>query len=697
MTYRSRLLAVLLFSLSALAMSLLPLPLVPAQDKKAVTKDAPPPNIAATYPMLTTAANLGLKPGTTTELVLTGTNLTDVTGIWTSFPAKTTIPEGQKDATKLTVKIDLPGDTPIGLYTYRVATKTNISNTKPLCVDTLPQVVETDKNRIKSTPQTVPNPCIVVGKADVEASDFFRFPVQSGVPVTLEVLGRRLGSPIDPVLLLYDATGKELAGIYADDTPGLQSDARITYTPKQSGELIVELRDTTYRGGADFVYRLRIGNFPGVTTAFPLAIERGKKAEINFSGPNAKGLISVSLTAPKDPAITTLYATPKTSDGLAGWPVPVMISNVPQLTEQEPNNDIATANTITVPCGISARFTEKNDLDHFRFAAKKGEKFTVTALTYGVNAPTEVLMRILDAKGAELAKSNPQQALTRVDFTAPADGDFIIACEHLNYLAGPSEVYWLQVQPASPDFTITLGLDRIEVPVGGVGLLPITGIAKLNGFNVPIELSVDSESLSGKLTVPAAANLLPATPLYMVVTTKPDAKPGPHIVTLQATAKVDGKDVTRFGQVTEVVKAAFAGLPNPPPELSTQLAVAITPEPPFTLTVTFDTPEAAPGTTLKGKVVANWTKNFTGGIVDVYSLVLPANVTTRVKRISSGTNEAELELTLAANATLGTNQVIFRGFARYGDKDIAVIAPPVTITVIAAKKKEEPKKDEKKK
>ena len=81
----------------------------------------------------------------------------------------------------------------------------------------------------------------------------------------------------------------------------------------------------------------------------------------------------------------------------------------------------------------------------------------------------------------------------------------------------------------------------------------------------------------------------------------------------------------------------------------------------------------------------------------MYSLVLPANVTTRVKRISSGTNDAELELTLAANATLGTNQVIFRGFARYGDKDIAVIAPPVTITVIAAKKKEEPKKDEKKK
>ena len=128
---------------------------------------------------------------------------------------------------------------------------------------------------------------------------------------------------------------------------------------KESGELIVEIRDTTYRGGADFFYRLRIGNFPGVTTAFPLAIERGKQAEINFSGPNTKGLNPVTLAAPKNPVVTTLYVAPKNSDGLAGWPVPVLISDVPQLAEQEPNNDIATANKIPVPCGISralARF-----------------------------------------------------------------------------------------------------------------------------------------------------------------------------------------------------------------------------------------------------------------------------------------------------------------------------------------------------
>ena len=80
--------------------------------------------------------------------------------------------------------------------------------------------------------------------------------------------------------MLHDAkTKRELIDLYADDTPGLQSDCRLTHTFKDAGEVLVEVRDTTYRGGADFFYRLRIGEFPGATTAFPLAVQRGVESE----------------------------------------------------------------------------------------------------------------------------------------------------------------------------------------------------------------------------------------------------------------------------------------------------------------------------------------------------------------------------------------------------------------------------------
>ena len=100
---------------------------------------------------------------------------------------------------------------------------------------------------------------------------------------------------------------------------------------------------------------------------------------------------------------------------------------------------------------------------------------------------------MLDAKGEELAKSQPAATPTRVEFTPPADGEFVVACEHLNYLAGPSEVYHLSVAPAAPDFAVALGLDRIDVPAGGVGLIPVSGLAKLNGFAGPVELTVAAD------------------------------------------------------------------------------------------------------------------------------------------------------------------------------------------------------------
>jgi hypothetical protein len=552
---------------AAAAVSLLPAPDTLAQPKGA------PPAVPPTYPALTSPFNFGTKPGGAIEMALTGTNLADPTGVWTSLPAKASTAGAAKD--KLTVKLALPADAPVGVHFLRVATKTGVSNLRPVCVDDLPEVAETDKNRSKMTPQTVPVPCVVVGRADPEMADYFKFPASAGEPVTVEVLGRRLGSPIDPVVILYDGTGRELGGVYADDTPGLQADCRVTYTPKQSGDLIAEVRDTTYRGGADYGYRVRIGSFPGATTAFPLVVQRGKTTEVGFSGPDLKGVKPVSVAAPTDPLTTAVYVAPKRGGGPTGWPVPVRLSDDPQTVEQEPNNDPATANTLPVPGGVSARFADKADVDHFKFPAKKGQKYTVTAAAYELNAPTEVYLRVLDPAGKELAKSNPQQPTARAEVTAAADGDLVVACEHLNYLAGPSEVYHLSVAPSAPDFAVTVALDRIDVPMWGEGKVPVTGLTKVNGFNAPVELTVVGDGLTGSLTVPAAGNPQPAAPLFVPVKAGAFARPGVRVISLKATAKVGGKEVVRYATVTDAVKAALNGLPNPPPELTNRIAVAV--------------------------------------------------------------------------------------------------------------------------
>ena len=646
-------------------------------------KKAAPP--AATAIAVTTPQNFGAKRGGPAELTLTGTNLSDATGVWTSFGGKVIIPPGQTDATKLRVNIDIPATTPVGLHLFRVVTQAGISNVKPLIVDDWPEVPQKAGNSKNSTAQVVPVPCVITGNVTGETSDFYKFPVKAGESITIEAIGRRLGSPLDPVIILHDVNGRELPGLYADDTAGLQSDARIVHTFPAAGDIVVEIRDTTYRGGADYVYRLRIGTCPAATTAFPLFIQKGKPTEVGFAGPNVDGVKPMSITPPADANV--VYVSPKREAGGTGWAVPVRVSEHPELVEQEPNNEQAKANKLPVPSGISARFAEKNDIDHFSFAAKKGEKLAIQALTYEVNSPCEVYFRVLDGKSTELAKSNPQQATARVEFTPPADGEYYIACEQTNYLAGANEIYHLSVGPLVPEFRVIFGADRVDIPSGGTGRLPIVGVVRPAGFTAPIDVTfVDADGLSGQFTIAPGANPVAATPLFVPIVVKPGTKSGPVIGSFQLSAKVGNETYKRTGSLIDVAKTAFAGLPNPPYELTTQIVVAVTPEPPFTLTVTFDAKEIAKGGTIKGKVTAKRTVGFTEEIV-IAAGTIPANAKPTFKPVAKGATDAEVQIEIPTGTPTGPISIVLRGTAKLAGKDISVLAAPANVTVLDAKKK----------
>src|SRR5206468_2542602 len=120
-----------------------------------------------------------------------------------------------------------------------------------------------------------------------------------------------------------------------------------------------------------------------------------------------------------------------------------------------------------------------------------------------------------------LARSNPQTVPVKLEFTPAADGDFIIACEHANYLYGPNEVYHLSVRPSAPDFDVTLALDRYEAPAGGGTAVAVANVVRLNGYAGPVELSiVGDKNLSGSVTA-AAGQTQVFIPLLVKEGTKP--------------------------------------------------------------------------------------------------------------------------------------------------------------------------------
>src|SRR3954453_12498045 len=137
----------------------------------------PAPQVA---PALTSIAPSGGQRGTAVDLVLNGSNLADPLAVWLGAQARVTTPPAAatgKNSTKIPVGVELPADLPVGLHRLRVATVSGLSNFRPFGVDGLPEVPDGETGHTPAAARTVPVPCVVSGRIDVETSNFYRFTV----------------------------------------------------------------------------------------------------------------------------------------------------------------------------------------------------------------------------------------------------------------------------------------------------------------------------------------------------------------------------------------------------------------------------------------------------------------------------------------------------------------------------------------
>jgi hypothetical protein len=134
----------------------------------------------------------------------------------------------------------------------------------PFALDTLPECLETEPNDEPRSAQRVQLPMIVNGRIDRPGDwDVFCFQGRAGDEVVAEVQARRLGSPLDSLLKLTDAGGKQLAANddYEDKGAGLtthHADSQLLIKLPADGTYWVHLGDTQHQGGTAYAYRLRI-------------------------------------------------------------------------------------------------------------------------------------------------------------------------------------------------------------------------------------------------------------------------------------------------------------------------------------------------------------------------------------------------------------------------------------------------------
>jgi hypothetical protein len=139
-----------------------------------------------------------------------------------------------------------------------------LSNTRAFDVSPLPGAAEAEPDDSFAAAQPVKDDVAVDGTVSHPGDqDWFRFDGRKGDKKTVEVLARRLGSPLDSNLVLYNARQEVLASNddFEDKSCGLlthYADSRIDITLPERGTFYVRLTDIQNKGGEAYAYRLMI-------------------------------------------------------------------------------------------------------------------------------------------------------------------------------------------------------------------------------------------------------------------------------------------------------------------------------------------------------------------------------------------------------------------------------------------------------
>ena len=482
------------------------------------------------------------------------------------------------DGREVRLRVFFPEGTGPRLVGLRLATEHGISNLKPLVVDDLPVISEREPNDTPRTAQPIPLNVALAARADAGRRDYYRLRVKSGQYLVVEVVGRRLDTGIDPQIRILDATGKHVLAS-SDDTPGLWQDCRVRHVFAKNGDYLIEVSDVRLHGGESATYWLRVGELPDVSFTLPMAVPRGRSASVLLIGPPFARRV-LSVRAPGRPDRRAAFvAIPSRRSPFHGF-VPVLVDDLTERLEREPNDTPDQADRIPVGCAVNGLIDSRGDQDCYLFRLTRGSRVRVETTSRWLDSPADVTVAIRDLTGRELA-FNDDAGLddARVDFAAPRTGWYVLVVGALSYRLSVPAPYRVRVVPYGPDFTLKLERDS-----KGAG--PVTRLAVPRGGTTRCRLRIERRAYEGPIELrpvglPAFVRveplrIAPGTRHAMITFTADDDAPlGAVSFQLVGYGIVHGRVVRRYVDCSAAV-AEELGMHFAPPPLDSGLALAVT-------------------------------------------------------------------------------------------------------------------------
>jgi len=193
----------------------------------------------------------------------------------------------------------------------------------PFRVVDLQNVLETEPNNSIEEFNTFSAPAALNGIiAEAGGIDYFRFPATKGQVFDIRVFAREIGSPLDPVLHVFDAKGKSLAG---NDDNGGKPDSYLRFTVPADGEYLVRIFDHLKGGGPTYTYRIELTH---------------PKPHVELQLQERERLIATTIAVPQgNRTAVMLQATRRDFGGeltlsCEGFPAGVTADTIPILADQ---------------------------------------------------------------------------------------------------------------------------------------------------------------------------------------------------------------------------------------------------------------------------------------------------------------------------------------------------------------------------
>lgn len=407
---------------------------------------APPPPA----PKLELSAPLSVVRGQPTTLELTGTGLDTIREVTVS-DATVAVQLEQVTPTQLTLRLHPAASTVPGPLTVHLRANGQTLLTTKVFIDRFPL---RPTRSVKDSPRAgelVPLPATIAGTLNrVGEADYFRFRLQAGQPIGMQLWTTNIGSKLDAVLELHDEQGR----LIRSSPTGL-----LGFVSPKEGIYSIGIRDREYRGGADFTYRLALGPIPIVERAFPLGVRAGATTTVQLEGVfltvDGVGTLAANVTVPAETPLGTQMTVPLPK--LPHGETPLGSASLVIGS----SDDLRTQNGQAILDGIgsvSGRLQQPGSSERIGFSAKKGQRLVLEVHARRIGSPIDSVLEVLDAEGKPLPRAVlrcvARTFSTLRDHDSSKPGIRLEAWNELavnDYLYAGNELMRIQQLPRNPD------------------------------------------------------------------------------------------------------------------------------------------------------------------------------------------------------------------------------------------------------